>query len=381
MADCAGPDETVKLPSKRKKIRYAVIGLGHIAQAAMLPAFKHARRNSELTALVSGDAKKLQLLAQKYHVRHAVSYHQYDDLLRSDDIDAVYIALPNSLHAEYSIRAAQAGIHVLCEKPMAVTTKECAAMIRAARKSHTKLMIAYRLHFEEANLKAVEIMKSGKIGAPRFFNSLFSLQVKERNIRTQEDLGGGTLYDLGIYCINASRYLFQAEPEEVFAYSANNGERRFREIDEMTGAVLRFPDDRIATFISSFGAADAASYEIVGTKGRLRVDPAYEYVMALRHQLTVGDKTFSRTFAKRDQFAPELLYFSDCIIKNREPEPSGSDGLADVRVIESLYRSAAIGKSIKLAIKAPRKRPTLKQQIWRPPVGKAKFVHADGASA
>ena len=381
MANCAGQDETVKLSSKRKKIRYAVIGLGHIAQAAMLPAFKHARRNSELTALVSGDAKKLQLLAQKYHTRYAVSYHQYDDLLRSGDIDAVYIALPNSLHAEYSIRAAQAGIHVLCEKPMAVTTKECAAMIRAARKSHIKLMIAYRLHFEEANLKAVGIVKSGKIGAPRFFNSLFSLQVKERNIRTQEDLGGGTLYDLGIYCINASRYLFQAEPEEVFAYSANNGERRFREIDEMTGALLRFPDERIATFISSFGAADAASYEVVGTKGRLRVDPAYEYVMALRHQLTVGDKTFSRTFAKRDQFAPELLYFSDCIIKNREPEPSGGDGLADVRVIESLYRSAAIGKSIKLAIKAPRKRPTLKQQIWRPPVGKAKLVHADGASA
>jgi glucose-fructose oxidoreductase len=149
----------------------------------------------------------------------------------------------------------------------------------------------------------------------------------------------------------------------------------------MTAAVLRFPGDRIATFISSFGATDVASYEIVGARGRLRVDPAYEYVMALRHQLTVNDKKFSRTFGKRDQFAPELLYFSDCIIKNREPEPSGSDGLADVRVIESLYRSAAAGKPVKLAIKAPRKRPTVKQQIWRPPLGKAKLVHAEGASA
>ena len=149
----------------------------------------------------------------------------------------------------------------------------------------------------------------------------------------------------------------------------------------MSGALLRFPNDRLAAFISSFGAADAASYEIVGTEGRLRVDPAYEYVMALRHQLTVGDKTVSRTFAKRDQFAPELLYFSDCIIKNREPEPSGHNGLADVRVIEALYRSAAIGKPVKLAIKAPGKRPTLKQEIRRPPVGKAKLVHAEAASA
>ena len=367
--------------AKSNKIRYAVVGLGHIAQIAMLPAFNHARRNSELTALVSGDAQKRRALGEKYHVRHAVSYDRYEDLLRSGEVDAVYIALPNNLHAQYTIQAARAGIHVLCEKPMAVTVKECEAMIRAARQHKVKLMIAYRLHFEEANLKAVQIIKSGKIGAPRFFNSLFSLQVKEGNIRTQGNLGGGTLYDLGIYCINAARYLFQAEPQEVFAYSANNGERRFREIDEMTGALLRFPDDRLGTFISSFGAKDSASYEIVGTKGRLRVDPAYEYAMALRHQLTVGDKTISRTFPKRDQFAPELLYFSDCVIKNREPEPSGSDGAADVRVIESLYRSAAIGKPVKLAVKAPKKRPTLKQEIWRPAAGKAKLIHAESASA
>ena len=345
----------MKPRSTQKKIRYAVVGLGHIAQVAVLPAFKHARRNSELTALVSGDAKKREVLAQKYHVRSAASYDQYDNLLRSGDIDAVYIALPNNLHAEYSIRAAQAGIHVLCEKPMAVTAIECAAMILAARKHDVKLMIAYRLHFEEANLKAIQIVKSGKIGEVRFFNSLFSLQVKDGNIRTRENLGGGTLYDLGVYCINAARYLFQAEPQEVFACGANNGERRFREIDEMTAAVLRFPNDRLATFISSFGAADAASYEIVGTKGRLRVDPAYEYVMALRHQLTMSDKTFSRTFGKRDQFAPELLYFSDCIIKDREPEPSGRDGLADVRVIESLYRSAAVGKPNKALHQGPKK--------------------------
>src|SRR5262245_31511368 len=238
---CAAQVETVKPRSTQKKIRYAVVGVGHIAQVAVLPAFKHARRNSELTALVSGDAKKREVLAQKYHVRNAASYDQYDNLLRSGDIDVVYIALPNNLHAEYAIRAAQAGIHVLCEKPMAVTAKECAAMILAARKHDVKLMIAYRLHFEEANLKAIQIVKSGKLGEPRVFNSVFGLDVKEGNIRIQADLGGGTLYDLGVYCINAARNLFQSEPEEVFAYSGTRNDRRFKEIDEMTSAVLRFP--------------------------------------------------------------------------------------------------------------------------------------------
>jgi predicted dehydrogenase len=370
-----------KQRSSPKKIRYAVVGLGHIAQIAVLPAFKHARVNSELTALVSGSTKKLGGLAKKYRVHHTVSYDQYDELMRSGAIDAVYIALPNSLHAEYTIRAASAGIHVLCEKPMAVTAKDCEAMIRAERKHHIKLMIAYRLHFEEANLKAIDIVKSRQIGEPRFFSSLFSLQVKEGNIRTRNDLGGGTLYDLGIYCINAARYLFQAEPLEAFAYSSRNGERRFREIDEMSSALLRFPKGQLATFTSSFGATDVASYELIGTKGRLRVDPAYEYAMALRHYLAIGDKTKTQIFHKRDQFAPELIYFSDCILKNREPEPSGMDGLADVRVIEALYRSAARKAPVKLAIKAPKQRPTLRQEIRRRPVGRAKLIQADSASS
>src|SRR5262247_2664938 len=366
---------------KRARIRYAVVGLGHIAQAAVLPAFKHARRNSELTALVSDNARKRDVLCKKYRLRHAASYGEYDDLMRSGEIDAVYIALPNSLHAEYSIRAARAGIHVLCEKPMAVTAKECAAMIKAARKHEIKLMIAYRLHFEEANLKAVEIVKAKKIGEPRFFNSIFSLQVKEGNIRTQSDLGGGTLYDLGVYCINASRNLFHSEPEEVFAYSGARNDHRFKEIDEMTSAVLRFPGERMGIFTSSFGSADVASYDVIGTKGKLRLDPAYEYAMALKLFLTINGKTGARTFPRRDQFAPELLYFSDCIRRNIEPEPSGEEGLADVRIVRALYRAAKIGKPVKLKSMRIGKRPTLKQEKRRPPVAKPQLIRVESASA
>jgi predicted dehydrogenase len=365
----------------RKKIRYAVVGLGHIAQIAVLPAFAHARRNSVLTGLVSNDPAKLRQLSRRYRVKSTYSYDQYDECLRSGNVDAVYIALPNNMHAEYSIRAANAGVHVLCEKPMAVTERECQSMIRAARKRKVKLMIAYRLHFEEANLKAIEIVKSGKLGEPRVFESLFGLQVKEGNIRTQAELGGGTLYDLGVYCINAARHLFQSEPVEAFAYSAARNDRRFKEIDEMTSALLRFPGERTASFTSSFGCADVASYEIIGTKGRLRVDPAYEYAMALKHYLIIDGKTTSRTFPRRDQFAPQLLYFSDCILKNIKPEVSGEEGLADVRIIRSLYRAAKTGRPVKIKPVSIRKRPTLKQEKHRPPVAKPRLIHAESASA
>ncbi|HYY25932.1 MAG TPA: Gfo/Idh/MocA family oxidoreductase [Candidatus Udaeobacter sp.] len=372
--------EGLAVKENKAKIRYAVVGLGHIAQVAVLPAFAHASRNSALAALVSDNPKKLKQLSRLYGIGLTYSYEQYDDCLQSGEIDAVYIALPNSMHADYALRAANAGIHVLCEKPMAVTEKECAAMIRATDKNHVKLMIAYRLHFEEANLKAVEVVRSGKLGEPRIFNSVFGMQVREGNIRIQAQLGGGTLYDLGIYCINAARFLFQDEPLEAFAWSATNADARFSEVDEMTSAVLRFPKDRLAVFTSSFGSADIASYQIIGTRGDLRVDPAYEYAMELGHHLTIEGKTRSHTFAKRDQFAPELLYFSDCIANDRKPEPSGEEGLADVRIIRALYRSAQTGRPVKLQPTRVKKRPSLKQEKRRPPVAKPQLVNAESAS-
>jgi predicted dehydrogenase len=142
------------------KVRYAVVGLGHIAQIAVLPAFAKAK-NSELVALVSDDPKKLAKLGKKYNVPLRYSYDEYDACLCSGEVDAVYIALPNSLHREYTVRACRARVHVLCEKPMAVTESDCEAMIAAAKENRTRLMIAYRLHFEEANMKAVEIARSG----------------------------------------------------------------------------------------------------------------------------------------------------------------------------------------------------------------------------
>jgi predicted dehydrogenase len=361
----------------RKKIRYAVVGLGDIAQAAVLPGFTNAGVNSELAALISDDPKKLKRLSEYYRVPDVCSYDDYDAFLRSDKVDAVYLALPNSLHREYAVRAANAGIHVLSEKPLAVTEEECHDIIRACAENGVKLMTAYRLHFERANLEAVQILQSGKIGEPRIFQSLFTMQTKPGNIRLSKQLGGGTLYDIGVYCINAARYLFRDEPYEVFAYSARNGDPRFRHVEEMTSAVLRFPKDRLASFTTSFGAADAAIYTVAGTRGLLRLTQAYEYTSAIEMEVTVDGRTQRRKYALRDQFGPEMIYFSDCILRNREPEPSGIEGLLDVHIIRSLYESARDGVPIHLKELQRQKRPDLKQEIHRPPAKRPPKIHAE----
>jgi len=377
-----GPRQGMRRPVQTimKRIRYAVVGLGHIAQAAVLPAFAHTASNSQLTALVSGDPAKLRTLSRRHNISHTYRYAQYERCLREGHIDAVYIALPNSLHCDFAVRAARAGIHVLCEKPMAVTAEECRRMIRAADGRRTKFMVAYRLHLEQANVKAVQIARSGKLGTLRIFNSVFTMHVRPGNIRVRRQLGGGSLYDIGVYCINAARCLFQDNPVEVSGFSVKGTDRRFREVDEMSGALMRFPGDRLASFVCSFGAADVSSYEIVGTKGRLLLDPAFEYVGSLTQRVTIDGDTKAERFQPGDQFAAEIIYFSDCIRYDREPEPSGLEGLIDVQIVQALYQSAKRRKPVTLNLPAKRRWPTVKQVIHRPPVSKPRLARTRSPS-
>jgi predicted dehydrogenase len=376
-----GKDKEAYMKTERNcKVRYAVVGLGHLAQVAVLPAFRQAK-NSELAALVSSDAKKLTQLGHQYRIERLYSYHEYDECL-AEGIDAVYIVLPNHLHREFTVRALDAGVHALCEKPMAVTAKECQAMITAARKTKRKLMIAYRLHFERANLDAVETGRRKKLGDLRFFSSDFAQQVVKDNVRLSEPVhkGGGPIYDMGIYCINAARYLFRAEPTEVYATCASANDPRFRKSEEMTAVTMRFPGERLATFTASFGAADIGRYTLVGTKGVLTADPAYEYAEGLRSEIKIENRSRKRTFPKRDQFAAELVYFSDCILKDKQPEPSGEEGMADVRIIEAIYKSAKASKTVRLPGISKKARPTLSQEIYRRPHGKPKTIAVESPS-
>lgn len=360
-----------------RRIRYAVVGLGHIAQNAILPAFAHAHGNSELVALVSDDREKLRALSRHYQVENCFSYQDFELCLHSGGIDAVYVALPNNLHAQYCIKAAEAGIHVLCEKPLAVTVEECEKIIKACAGNDVKLMAAYRLHFERGNLEAMEIIQSGQIGEPRIFNSVFTMQVRGGNIRTRRQYAGSTLYDIGIYCINAARYLFRDEPLEGFCFSATGPNPRFRNTEEMTAAILRFPHERLAGFTASFGAEETADFEVVGTRGKLRAIQAYDYSLPVILELTLQGRTHRKMYHLRDQFAPELIYFSDCILRNREPEPSGVEGLRDVSIIQSLYESVRSAKSVKFKTIKRRRYPDLSQEIYRPRVVKPRLVKVE----
>jgi predicted dehydrogenase len=188
------------------------------------------------------------------------------------------------------------------------------------------------------------------------------------------------LYDIGVYCINAARYLFQDNLIEVSTFAVKGTDPRFREVDEMSGALLLFSDGRLASFICSFGATDVSAYEVIGTKGRLQVDPAFEYVGPLVHRLTLNGETKTTRFPSSDQFAAELIYFSDCIRRNKEPEPSGVEGLIDVQIIQALYRSSAQRKPIGLRLPAKRRWPTKQQVVTRPPVRKPQLVHVKSPS-
>lgn len=346
-----------------RKVGYAVVGLGHFAQQAMLPAFAHAERNSRLAALVTGDREKARKLGRQYGVP-VYSYEQLEECIAQPEVDAVYIATPNTTHAEFAVRAARAGAHVLCEKPLATTEAECRRMIGACEDSDVKLMVAYRLHFEEGNLRLVEAIEKGRIGEPRFFNSTFSFQVKAPNIRLEAQAGGGVLWDIGVYCVNAARYLFRAEPVEVFAFKAKGHEARFAETEEAVAAVMRFPDERLASFTVSFGAASTGAYSVVGTEGEVRLENAYSYQDEIHWKVRPEKGRGSEgTVPPRDQLAPELLYFSDCILRDVHPEPDGWEGLADVRIISALYTSAEKGRPVRIKPVEQRKRPTRAQEM------------------
>ncbi len=340
----------------------AVIGQGHFAQAAVLPAIEQLD-DIELAALVSGSDHKLHELGDMYGVRTLAHYDDLDELLASGNIDAVYIAVPNDLHAEMTVIAARHGVHVLCEKPMAPTEAECMQMIRACEQRRVKLMIAYRLHFQAANLVAVEIARGGELGDPRVFSSTFSMQVREGNTRVQPRRGAGPLYDLGIYCVNAARYLFRAEPAEVIGLKLAGRDHRFASVDEAYTATMRFPHERVAQFTCSYGAVDRAHFELLGTDGMLELDNAYDYTADMTMRISGKHGTKSRTFERRDQIAGELEYFARCIRDDVEPEPSGWEGLADVRILQAIHLSTRFGRAVPIEPILRPERPSLGQTV------------------
>ncbi|SDV47610.1 Gfo/Idh/MocA family protein [Chitinasiproducens palmae] len=334
--------------SKGRNVRYAVVGAGWIAQAAFMPAVAHTG-NSRMTALVTGDVEKARVLSQRYGIEHVFGYDDYQAFLDAKVADAVYLALPNWMHHDYAIAALEAGLHVLLEKPMAVSETECEAIRAAARKSGAKLMIAYRLHFEPATLDAIARVRAGEIGEPRYFSAAFSQKVEAANHRARHGFWAGPVPDMGPYPLNAARSLFGAEPIEVSAVGVKRATLPF-DFHDTVAVTLRFPGDRLAQFTVSYGADAAEHYRIVGASGDIFAQPAFGFGpgVALSLKVTRDGKTESVDFPETDQFGGELQYFSACVIDGRDPEPSGEEGLADVRVLAAIERALQTGQAQKL---------------------------------
>jgi len=366
---------TQSTDSRKEPIRFAVVGLGNFAQTAILPAFANAKDKAVLRALVTGDEEKAETLSSKYEAP-AYHYDDYEELLASGEIDAVYIAVPNSEHRRFALPAAEAKVHVLCEKPLAYSVEDAMAIVSVCEKQNVKLMTAYRLHLEEANLSAIEVTHSGQIGTARLFTAVHTMQIEPDNVRVDLSLGGGPLEDIGIYCLNAARYIFRAEPEEVFAFAVRGTDERFKEVPESVAVTLRFPENRLATFLCGFGETKASEYQVIGTEGMLTMKSAFTWNGDIEQTVSQKEKSKTKTFKHRDQVAAELVYFSDCIRENKEPEPSGWEGFLDVRIIDALRNSYHSNRMIRLPLLQKRERPDLGQSIERGPKKKPEPVKA-----
>jgi predicted dehydrogenase len=328
-----------------KKIGYAVIGLGRIA-GHFMPGSR-STTNSRITAVVSGHRDKADRVAAEYGIASSsiYNYENFDEIAHNPNVDAVYVALPNSMHAEYTIRAAKAGKHVLCEKPMSTNVAEAERMINACKAANVKLMIAYRCHYEPTNLKAIKLIREGGIGQVQAIESSFGFDMGPNEWRTNKKLaGGGPLFDVGIYSLNACRYLTGEEPQHISAYaSTNDHDPRFAEVEENVSWTMRFPSGVLATCNTTYGANMPGYYHVYGSKGWLQVDQAFVYE-GLRLRGFVNGNDVDEPNAARDpsQFQAEAEHFSHCVQNNLEPQSPGEEGLGDMRYITEIYRSAGI---------------------------------------
>jgi glucose-fructose oxidoreductase len=336
----------------KRKFGYAIVGLGSYATRQIMPRLKDCEY-ARLTALVSGTPQKLERYGAEYGVprTHRYSYADYDKIRDNPDIDAVYVILPNSMHAEYSIRASQAGKHVMCEKPMSVSATEAEAMIAAARKADRKLMIGYRSHFEPYNRRAIELVKTGFVGRPTLITAEHGFNAQPNQWRLDKPMsGGGSLMDIGIYSLNAARYLAGEEPVELVATEwTDRKDPRFRTVEDRIDFQLKFRSGVIANCVSSYSSGHNG-FRVTGTQGWVGMEPATPYE---GHQLWTrrDGKTEQVTLPapRKNQFVAQLDHLPESVFTGIPLRASGEEGLRDMRLIEAIYRSARERRAVTLA--------------------------------
>jgi glucose-fructose oxidoreductase len=336
-----------------RRLGYAIVGLGAYGLDVIIPQFANCT-HSRLAAVVSGDPAKAKRVAdeQGLPVSALYSYATFDSIRDNPDVDIVYVCLPNALHAEYTIRAAKAGKHVMCEKPMAVSVAECEAMIAACKAANRQLMIGYRCHFEAYNLEAMRLARTGAAGKIRYVRSEHGfVQRDPAKWRLKQALsGGGSLMDMGIYSLQAARYMTGEEPVAVTAReSTDRSDPRFTEVEDMIDWTLEFPSGAIAGCQAMY-SANQNRILLMGDTGRVELEPATRYD---GNQMWLGRDGRERAFTPppgpgKTQFAGQLDHLADCILAGRQPIVSGEEGLRDMRIVEAIYRSAREARTIRL---------------------------------
>ena len=340
-------------PPPGRKLGVALVGLGSLSANQLAPALQKTSLCA-LTGLVSGHPDKAREWAARYGVpdKSIYTYESFDRIKDNPDIDVVYVVLPNSMHAEFTIRAAQAGKHVLCEKPMAISVKECDAMIAACQAARRKLAIGYRLHFEPNNLEMARLAREKVFGAVKVIDAAAGFRIGDpAQWRLDKALsGGGSLLDIGIYALQAARYIAGEEPVAVSAQWSITDPVKFKPgVDESVLFTLRFPSGIVANCSSSY-ATGLGRFWAGAERGWFEVDPALWY-NGIKGRMSgpqgQGPQAFD--FPAIDQFAAEMDDFADCVLHDKPTRVPGEEGRRDQRIMAAIYEAAEAGKTVALA--------------------------------
>jgi predicted dehydrogenase len=335
-----------------KRVGYAVVGMGFIAETSVLPAFRHSKK-CKLVALVSHDPKRAKQLGAKFGVKDCYGYENYDQVLNHPGVEAVFVASINGEHAEQTNRAAAAGKHVLCEKPLGTTVEECRRMVEACKENHVRLMTAYRKYFEPGSVALKKLITSGKLGQLRHMFSTYTEAVDPAKVRWQLNrrlAGGGSLMDIGIYCVNTMRWLAGTTPTEATARAWTDDPKRFSEVEDSIAFQLTHPGGLVCQGTSSYSSKAASFVQVHGDKGWAALNPAFAFEEERRLFGKLRGNWFEQKFKVMDEFVLELDYFADCIRRQRDPKSDGMEGLLDVATIQAIYQSARENRTVTIGM-------------------------------
>ena len=339
------PIPGILLPKNKKKLGVALVGLGYYSTNLLAPALQKTE-HCELRGIVTGSPHKIPQWQRKYGIKdsNVYNYENMHSIASNDDIDVIYIVLPNSMHTKYSIIAANAGKHVWCEKPMAPTAEECRQIIEACNKNKVKLSIGYRMQHEKNTQTLMKWAETKPFGDIQKLDSAAGFYGTDLGWRLEEEMGGGAMYDMGVYCLNAARYSTGMEPESVSARHTTNRPELFDEVDETTIFTLNFPNGITANCRTSFGES-RNNLEINCENGwyYLRPFQAYSGVKG-----KASDGTVLEPFGKNQQ-AVQMDDDALAIINNEPVLVPGEEGLRDIKIVEKIYSSASQdGKTLSL---------------------------------